>query len=71
MSGLRQLIPHVKQLSPETVVVMINAVACTVESAIGAPPSRRASTNLMKPFDLRLVEAVVKRAPRTLRSRRR
>jgi putative nucleotidyltransferase with HDIG domain len=59
MSGL-EMIPHVKQLSPETVVVMISGMQ-TVESAIGAL-RRGAFDYLMKPFDLRQVEAVVKRA---------
>jgi putative nucleotidyltransferase with HDIG domain len=59
MSGL-EMIPHVKELSPETVVVMISGMQ-TVESAIGAL-RRGAFDYLMKPFDLRQVEAVVKRA---------
>jgi putative nucleotidyltransferase with HDIG domain len=59
MSGL-DMIPHVKQLSPETVVVMISGMQ-TVESAIGAL-RLGAFDYLMKPFDLRQVEAVVKRA---------
>jgi len=59
MSGL-EMIPHVKQLSPETVVVMISGMQ-TVESAIGAL-RLGAFDYLMKPFDLRQVEAVVKRA---------
>src|SRR6185503_12086738 len=49
MSGL-EMIPHVKDLSPQT-----------VESAIGAL-RLGAFDYLMKPFDLRQVEAVVKRA---------
>ena len=59
MSGL-EMIPHVKALSPETVVVMISGMQ-TVESAIGAL-RLGAFDYLMKPFDLRQVEAVVKRA---------
>lgn len=59
MSGL-EMIPHVKELSPETVVVMISGMQ-TVESAIGAL-RQGAFDYLMKPFDLRQVEAVVKRA---------
>lgn len=59
MSGL-DMIPHVKNLRPNTVVVMISGMQ-TVESAIGA--LRRGSFDyVMKPFDLRQVEAVVKRA---------
>lgn len=59
MSGL-EMIPHVKQLNPDTVVVMISGMQ-TVESAIGAL-RLGAFDYLMKPFDLRQVEAVVKRA---------
>jgi putative two-component system response regulator len=59
MSGL-EMIPHVKALTPETVVVMISGMQ-TVESAIGAL-RLGAFDYLMKPFDLRQVEAVVKRA---------
>jgi putative two-component system response regulator len=59
MSGL-EMIPYVKQLSPDTVVVMISGMQ-TVESAIGAL-RLGAFDYLMKPFDLRQVEAVVKRA---------
>jgi putative nucleotidyltransferase with HDIG domain len=59
MSGL-EMIPHVKDLSPQTVVVMISGMQ-TVESAIGAL-RLGAFDYLMKPFDLRQVEAVVKRA---------
>jgi len=59
MSGL-DMIPHVKSNSPNTVVVMISGMQ-TVESAIGA--LRLGSFDyVMKPFDLRQVEAVVKRA---------
>ena len=59
MSGL-DMIPHVKAFSPNTVVVMISGMQ-TVESAIGAL-RLGAFDYLMKPFDLRQVEAVVKRA---------
>jgi putative nucleotidyltransferase with HDIG domain len=59
MSGL-EMIPHVKEISPDTVVVMISGMQ-TVESAIGAL-RLGAFDYLMKPFDLRQVEAVVKRA---------
>ena len=59
MSGL-EMIPHVKELWPDTVVVMISGMQ-TVESAIGAL-RLGAFDYLMKPFDLRQVEAVVKRA---------
>ena len=59
MSGL-DMIPHVKALCADTVVVMISGMQ-TVESAIGAL-RLGAFDYLMKPFDLRQVEAVVKRA---------
>jgi len=59
MTGL-EMIPHIKELSPNTVVVMISGMQ-TVESAIGALRVG-AFDYLMKPFDLRQVEAVVKRA---------
>lgn len=59
MSGL-EMIPHIKSLSPNTVVVMISGMQ-TVESAIEAL-RLGAFDYLMKPFDLRQVEAVVKRA---------
>jgi cyclic di-GMP phosphodiesterase len=59
MSGL-DMLPHVKQLAPQTVVVMISGMQ-TVESAIGAL-RLGAFDYLMKPFDLRQVEAGVKRA---------
>lgn len=59
ISGL-DMIPHVKRMRPNTVVVMISGMQ-TVESAIGA--LRLGSFDyVMKPFDLRQVEAVVKRA---------
>ncbi len=59
MSGL-DMIPHVKHINTDTVVVMISGMQ-TVESAIGAL-RLGAFDYLMKPFDLRQVEAVVKRA---------
>ena len=59
MSGL-EMLPFVKGISPNTVVVMISGMQ-TVESAIGAL-RLGAFDYLMKPFDLRQVEAVVKRA---------
>jgi putative nucleotidyltransferase with HDIG domain len=59
MTGL-EMIPHVKSHSPDTVVVMISGMQ-TVESAIDAL-RLGAFDYLMKPFDLRQVEAVVKRA---------
>jgi len=59
MSGL-DMIPLVKSSSPNTVVVMISGMQ-TVESAIEAL-RLGAFDYVMKPFDLRQVEAVVKRA---------
>jgi len=59
MSGL-DLIPRVKSMSPNTVVVMVSGMQ-TVESAIDAL-RLGAFDYVMKPFDLRQVEAVVKRA---------
>ncbi|MDQ3667564.1 MAG: response regulator [Acidobacteriota bacterium] len=59
MSGL-EMLPLVKGISPNTVVVMISGMQ-TVESAIGAL-RLGAFDYLMKPFDLRQVEAVVERA---------
>jgi response regulator RpfG family c-di-GMP phosphodiesterase len=59
MSGL-EMLPEVKQLSPSSVVVMISGLQ-TVESAIEAL-RLGAFDYVMKPFDLRQVEAVVKRA---------
>ena len=59
MSGL-EMIPFVKEIAPETVVVMISGMQ-TVESAIEALRVG-AFDYLMKPFDLRQVEAGVKRA---------
>jgi response regulator RpfG family c-di-GMP phosphodiesterase len=59
MSGL-EMIPHVSDISPETVVVMISGMQ-TIESAIEALRVG-AFDYIMKPFDLRQVEAAVKRA---------
>lgn len=59
MSGL-EMIPHVLKLSPETVVMMISGMQ-TIESAIEALRVG-AFDYIMKPFDLRQVEAAVKRA---------
>jgi putative nucleotidyltransferase with HDIG domain len=59
MSGL-DLIPSVKELSPDTVVIMISGVQ-TVESAINALRAG-AFDYVMKPFDLHHVEAAVSRA---------
>ena len=59
MSGL-DMLPHAKEIAPNTIVVMISGMQ-TVESAIGAL-RLGAFDYLMKPFDLRQVEAVVKRA---------
>jgi response regulator RpfG family c-di-GMP phosphodiesterase len=59
MSGL-DMIPLIKGHSPDTVVVMISGMQ-TVESAIEAL-RLGAFDYVMKPFDLRQVEAVVSRA---------
>ena len=59
MTGL-DLIPHVRRLAPDAVVVMISGVQ-TVESAIGALRAG-AFDYVMKPFDLEHVEAAVVRA---------
>ena len=59
MSGL-DMIPHVRSTWPNTVVVVISGMQ-TVESAIDAI-RLGAFDYVMKPFDLRQVEAVVKRA---------
>jgi response regulator RpfG family c-di-GMP phosphodiesterase len=59
MSGL-ELIPRVKELTPDTVVIMISGVQ-TVESAIEALRAG-AFDYVMKPFDLHHVEAAVSRA---------
>src|ERR1044072_5030701 len=59
MSGL-EMVPYVRALSPDTLIIMISG-AQTIESAV---ESLRvgAFDYIMKPFDLRQVEAVVKRA---------
>jgi response regulator RpfG family c-di-GMP phosphodiesterase len=59
MSGL-EMIPHVKSIAPETLVVMISGVQ-TIESAIKALRAG-AFDYIMKPFDLRQVEVIVRRA---------
>jgi len=59
MSGL-DMIPHIRNAWPNSVVVMISGMQ-TVESAIDAL-RLGAFDYVMKPFDLRQVEAVVKRA---------
>jgi response regulator RpfG family c-di-GMP phosphodiesterase len=59
MSGL-ELIPLVREHSPDTVVIMISGVQ-TVESAINALRAG-AFDYVMKPFDLHHVEAAVSRA---------
>src|ERR1043166_2898028 len=59
MSGL-EMIPHVKAVSPDTVIVMISGMQ-TIESAINAL-RLGAFDYLMKPFDLRQAEAAVSRA---------
>jgi putative two-component system response regulator len=59
MSGI-EMIPHALAASPETVVVMISGMQ-TIESAIEALRVG-AFDYIMKPFDLRQVEAAVKRA---------
>ncbi len=59
MSGL-EMIPHVVSIAPETVVLMISGMQ-TIESAIEAL-RLGAFDYIMKPFDLRQVEAAVKRA---------
>src|SRR5712692_11002461 len=59
MSGL-EMIPHVKTVSPDTVIVMISGMQ-TIESAIKAL-RLGAFDYLMKPFDLRQAEAAVARA---------
>ena len=59
MSGL-EMIPHMKQISPDTVIVMISGMQ-TIESAINTLRVG-AFDYLMKPFDLRQVEAAIQRA---------
>jgi response regulator RpfG family c-di-GMP phosphodiesterase len=59
MSGL-QMVPHVRKVAPQTVVILVSGVQ-TIESAVEALRVG-AFDYIMKPFDLRQVEAVVKRA---------
>ena len=59
MSGL-EMIPHIKEISPNTVIVMISGMQ-TIESAINAL-RLGAFDYLMKPFDLRQVETAIERA---------
>jgi response regulator RpfG family c-di-GMP phosphodiesterase len=59
MSGL-ELVPHIKEISPNTVIVMISGMQ-TIESAINAL-RLGAFDYLMKPFDLRQVETAIQRA---------
>jgi len=59
ISGL-EMIPHVKRISPDTVIVMVSGMQ-TIESAIEAL-RLGAFDYLMKPFDLRQAEAAVARA---------
>ncbi|HLL13574.1 MAG TPA: HD domain-containing phosphohydrolase [Pyrinomonadaceae bacterium] len=59
MSGL-EMIPHVRRVAPEAVVIMVSG-AQTVESAIEALRAG-AFDYVTKPFDLRHVEAAVRRA---------
>jgi len=59
MTGL-EMIPHVKLISPDTVIVMISGMQ-TIESAINAL-RLGAFDYLMKPFDLRQAEAAIARA---------
>jgi putative nucleotidyltransferase with HDIG domain len=59
MSGL-EMIPHVRRLLPDAVVIMISGVQ-TVESAIEALRAG-AFDYIMKPFDIQHVEAAVRRA---------
>ncbi len=59
MSGL-ELVPHVLSLSPDSVVVMISGQS-NIETAIEAMHAG-AFDYIMKPFDIRHVEAAVERA---------
>jgi DNA-binding NtrC family response regulator len=59
MSGL-EMVPHIKAISPNSVIVMISGMQ-TIESAINAL-RLGAFDYLMKPFDLRQVEAAIQRA---------
>src|SRR5207253_11101858 len=64
MSGL-EMIPHVKVISPDTVIVMISGMQ-TIESAINAL-RLGAFDYLMKPFDLRSEERRVGKEGRSRR----
>ena len=71
MSGL-EMIPHVRSIAPETVIVMLSG-AQTIDYAIEALRAG-AFDYVTKPFDLRHVEVVVERARQhheLLRSKRR
>ncbi|HLL72202.1 MAG TPA: HD domain-containing phosphohydrolase [Pyrinomonadaceae bacterium] len=71
MSGL-EMVPHVRALAPETVIIMISG-AQTIECAIEALRAG-AFDYVTKPFDLRHVEMAVERASEhreLLRSKRR
>lgn len=59
MSGL-ELVPHVHSISPDSVVLMISGKS-TIETAIAAMHAG-AFDYIMKPFDVRHVEAAVERA---------
>jgi diguanylate cyclase (GGDEF)-like protein len=59
MSGL-ELVPHILSLSPESVVVMISGQS-NIETAIKAMHAG-AFDYIMKPFDIRHVEAALERA---------
>ena len=59
MSGL-QMIPYIKTIAPGSVIVMVSGMQ-TIESAINAL-RLGAFDYLMKPFDLRQVEAAIQRA---------
>jgi len=59
MSGL-EMLPHIKTISPYSVIVMVSGMQ-TIESAINALRFG-AFDYLMKPFDLRQVEAAIERA---------
>jgi diguanylate cyclase (GGDEF)-like protein len=59
MSGL-EMIPHVKAIAPDTVIMMISGEQ-TIESAIEALRGG-AFDYIMKPFDFQHVEAAVRRA---------
>jgi response regulator RpfG family c-di-GMP phosphodiesterase len=71
MSGL-EMIPHVRRIAPETVIIMISG-AQTIDNAIEALRAG-AFDYVTKPFDLRHVEMAVERAQQhheLLRSKRR